>query len=103
MYSGNNSSNGGCCDCSVAGILYKWVKYGKGWRGKWFVLEDDVLSYYKIHGLGKILISSAREKGVRVIGKDSIRYMRKANWSSNSSNRFNSSVKHYISLSTKCI
>ncbi|XP_059448859.1 oxysterol-binding protein-related protein 1D [Corylus avellana] len=67
----------------VAGILYKWVNYGKGWRSRWFVLEDGVLSYYKVHGPDKILISPAREKGVRVIGEDSVRYMRKANWSSN--------------------
>ena len=95
VYSGNSSSNGGCCGCSVAGILYKWINYGKGWRGRWFMLEDGVLSYYKIHSLDKILMSSTREKGVRVIDEDSIRYMRKANWSSNSSNCFNSSAKHY--------
>ncbi|EXB82467.1 Oxysterol-binding protein-related protein 1D [Morus notabilis] len=67
----------------VAGILYKWVNYGKGWRPRWFVLEDGVLSYYKVHGPDKILMSPAREKSVRVIGEDSLRYMRKANWSSN--------------------
>jgi hypothetical protein len=67
----------------VAGILYKWVNYGKGWRSRWFVLEDGVLSYYKVHGPDKILISPAREMGVKVIGEDSMRYMRKANWSSN--------------------
>ncbi|XVF43845.1 hypothetical protein PTKIN_Ptkin02bG0072600 [Pterospermum kingtungense] len=67
----------------VAGILYKWVNYGKGWRSRWFVLEDGVLSYYKVHGPDKILMSPAREKSVRVIGEDSVRYMRKANWSSN--------------------
>ncbi|XP_050276411.1 oxysterol-binding protein-related protein 1D [Quercus robur] len=93
LYSAGGSSNGGCCGGSVAGILYKWVNYGKGWRGRWFVLEDGVLSYYKIHGPDKILTSPAREKGVRVIGEDSIRYMRKANWSSSSSNRFGSSAK----------
>ena len=71
----------------VAGILYKWVYYGKGWRSRWFVLEDGVLSYYKVHGPDKILMSPAREKTVRVIGEDSLRYMRKANWSSASSNR----------------
>ncbi|KAK6252427.1 hypothetical protein QUC31_014147 [Theobroma cacao] len=73
----------------VAGILYKWVNYGKGWRSRWFVLEDGVLSYYKVHGPDKILMSPAREKSVRVIGEDSVRYMRKANWSSN---RVNSAV-----------
>ncbi|GLU21739.1 hypothetical protein SLE2022_378590 [Rubroshorea leprosula] len=68
--------------CCVAGILYKWVNYGKGWRARWFVLEDGVLSYYKIHGPDKILTSPARDKSVRVIGEESLRFMRKANWSS---------------------
>ncbi|KAH9708517.1 Oxysterol-binding protein-related protein 1D [Citrus sinensis] len=76
------SGNGGGVSASVAGILYKWVNYGKGWRSRWFVLEDGVLSYYKIHGPDKILMSPARDNNVRVIGEDSIRFMRKANWSS---------------------
>ncbi|KAL1550402.1 Oxysterol-binding protein-related protein 1D, variant 2 [Salvia divinorum] len=62
---------------SVAGILYKWVNYGKGWRERWFVLEDGVLSYYKVHGPDKIVVGSVREKGARVIGHESWRYMRK--------------------------
>ncbi|XP_038892186.1 oxysterol-binding protein-related protein 1D [Benincasa hispida] len=74
-------ANGGVSG-TVAGILYKWVNYGRGWRSRWFVLEDGVLSYYKIHGPDKILMSPAREKDVRVIGEDSLRYMRKANWGS---------------------
>lgn len=61
---------------SVVGILYKWVNYGKGWRERWFVLEDGVLSYYKVHGPDKIVFSG-REKGLRVIGEDSWKYMRK--------------------------
>ena len=65
----------------VAGILYKWVNYGKGWRSRWFVLEDGVLSYYKIHGPDKILMSPAREKSLKVIGEDSLRCMRKNSWS----------------------
>ncbi|GER51563.1 oxysterol-binding protein [Striga asiatica] len=78
-------------DCevkSVAGILYKWVNYGKGWRERWFVLEDGVLSYYKVHGPDKIFVSSCRDKGLRVIGEESWRYMRKGsigNWSQNGS------------------
>ncbi|KAI3744742.1 hypothetical protein L1987_57835 [Smallanthus sonchifolius] len=61
----------------VAGILYKWVNYGKGWRSRWFTLEDGVLSYYKTHGPDKILLSLGREKGFKVIGDESVRYMRK--------------------------
>ncbi|XP_043697082.1 oxysterol-binding protein-related protein 1D-like isoform X1 [Telopea speciosissima] len=79
----------GCCgrgiaNGSVAGILYKWVNYGKGWRSRWFMLEDGVLSYYKVHGPDKISISPVREKGVKVIGEESLRYMRKADWGSGS-------------------
>ncbi|KAL3501095.1 hypothetical protein ACH5RR_035544 [Cinchona calisaya] len=69
VYSGN---------VSVAAVLYKWVNYGKGWRARWFVLEDGVLSYYKVHGPDKIVVSPGREKGLKVIGEESWRYMRKA-------------------------
>lgn len=76
--------NGAGVSGTAAGILYKWVNYGKGWRSRWFVLEDGVLSYYKIHGPDKILMSPSREKtSVKVIGDDSWRYMRKANMSCN--------------------
>ncbi|XP_027334223.1 oxysterol-binding protein-related protein 1D isoform X2 [Abrus precatorius] len=75
--------NGGGVAGSVAGILYKWVNYGKGWRSRWFVLEDGVLSYYKIHGPDKILMSPARDWSVRVIGEESSKYVKKANWNLN--------------------
>ncbi|XP_011081217.1 oxysterol-binding protein-related protein 2A [Sesamum indicum] len=33
---------------SVAGVLYKWTNYGKGWRSRWFTLRSNgVLSYSK--------------------------------------------------------
>nr|XP_043623502.1 oxysterol-binding protein-related protein 1D [Erigeron canadensis] len=72
----------------VAGILYKWVNYGKGWRSRWFTLEDGVLSYYKTHGPDKIVFSPGREKGFKVIGDESVRYMRKWSNGSNHCNRF---------------
>ncbi|KAK0587659.1 hypothetical protein LWI29_026518 [Acer saccharum] len=31
----------------VAGVLYKWTNYGKGWRSRWFCLKNGVLSYSK--------------------------------------------------------
>lgn len=61
----------------VAGILQKWVNYGKGWRSRWFVLHDGVLSYYKIHGPHKISVSRETQKGIRVIGEDSLKLIRK--------------------------
>ncbi|CAG7881468.1 unnamed protein product [Brassica rapa] len=57
----------------IAGILHKWVNYGRGWRSRWFVLQDGVLSYYKIHGPDKIFLSPESEKGSKVIGEESAR------------------------------
>ncbi|KAK6138643.1 hypothetical protein DH2020_027629 [Rehmannia glutinosa] len=51
---------------SVAGILYKWTNYGKGWRSRWFTLRNNgVLSYSKTRrpdappGSDVVLIGSA--------------------------------------------
>uniref|UniRef100_A0ACD5ZZM1 Uncharacterized protein n=1 Tax=Avena sativa TaxID=4498 RepID=A0ACD5ZZM1_AVESA len=57
----------------ISGVLYKWVNYGRGWRPRWFVLNDGVLSYYKIHGPDRILLSRDTERGAKVIGEDSLR------------------------------
>ncbi|CAI8585481.1 unnamed protein product [Vicia faba] len=57
----------------ISGILQKWVNYGKGWRPRWFVLQDGVLSYYKIHGPDKIVINPETEKGFKIIGDESMR------------------------------
>lgn len=65
---------------SVAGILYKWVNYGKGWKSRWFVLQHGVLSYYKIHGPDKIAVNEETEKGIRVIGEESLKVMRKSKY-----------------------
>ena len=32
----------------VAGVLVKYVNFGKGWRHRLFVLQDGVLRYYKV-------------------------------------------------------
>ncbi|KAL5982599.1 Oxysterol-binding protein-related protein 1C [Asimina triloba] len=57
----------------ISGILCKWVNYGRGWRPRWFVLQDGVLSYYKIHGPDKIEVNQETEKGSRVIGEESFK------------------------------
>ncbi|XP_022845972.1 oxysterol-binding protein-related protein 2A-like isoform X1 [Olea europaea var. sylvestris] len=49
---GGSDFNAGGSDVSssssVAGILYKWTNYGKGWRSRWFTLRSNgVLSYSK--------------------------------------------------------
>ncbi|KAK9713825.1 hypothetical protein RND81_06G053800 [Saponaria officinalis] len=70
----------------ICGVLYKWVNYGKGWRLRWFVLQDGVVSYYKIHGPQKISVGLDFEKGFKVIGDESLRRInRRKNRSSSSS------------------
>ncbi|KAE9614215.1 hypothetical protein Lal_00016713 [Lupinus albus] len=46
--SGSEVINGGGSEATVAGIVYKWTNYGKGWRSRWFLLRNGVLSYAKI-------------------------------------------------------
>lgn len=57
----------------ISGILYKWVNYGRGWHRRWFVLQDGVLSYYKLHGRDKITVNQETERGSKVIGERSFR------------------------------
>lgn len=73
----------------ISGILYKWVNYGRGWRPRWFVLHDGVLSYYKIHGPDRIVLSRETERGAKVIGEDSIRRLSRPSTSSSSSSHSN--------------
>ncbi|XP_042385502.1 oxysterol-binding protein-related protein 1C-like [Zingiber officinale] len=57
----------------VSGVLHKWVNYGRGWRPRLFVLQDDVLSYYKIHGPDRIELAPDAKVAYKVIGEESIR------------------------------
>lgn len=44
----SSGSDSGTGTSSFAGVLYKWTNYGKGWRSRWFVLRNGMLSYSKI-------------------------------------------------------
>lgn len=73
--SGGGSDCNAGSDCggdggSVAGVLYKWTNYGKGWRSRWFLLRNGVLSYSKIRWPDNLSLVSPAED-VRVIGDDS--------------------------------
>lgn len=54
---------------NVAGVLYKWTNYGKGWRSRWFSLHNGVLSYSRVGRLEGVSTSDE----VRVIGDASAR------------------------------
>ncbi|XP_021615961.1 oxysterol-binding protein-related protein 2A isoform X4 [Manihot esculenta] len=51
-FSGESDGNAGRSiagsEATVAGVLYKWTNYSKGWRSRWFLLKNGVLSYSKI-------------------------------------------------------
>ncbi|CAI0588026.1 unnamed protein product [Linum tenue] len=84
----------------ISGILYKWVNYGKGWRPRWFVLQDGVLSYYKIHGPDKIVVNLETEKGCKVIGEESIRRVSKAENGTPNQQRRNPVGEVHLKVST---
>ncbi|OIV92770.1 hypothetical protein TanjilG_00904 [Lupinus angustifolius] len=55
-------------EATVAGVLYKWTNYGKGWRFRWFLLRNGVLSYAKIrHPENLNLLSPSHD--LRLIGQ----------------------------------
>lgn len=72
---------GGALPNNVAGILYKWVNYGKGWRPRWFALKEGVFSYYKVHGHDKVTVNDNRFKSFRIIGEEAQRFMKKQKYS----------------------
>ncbi|KAK9698381.1 hypothetical protein RND81_08G100400 [Saponaria officinalis] len=57
-------------ELSVAGPLYKWTNYGKGWRSRWFLLRGDgTLSYRKILSPQNLnFLSKSLSDDVTVIG-----------------------------------
>ncbi|GLT91036.1 hypothetical protein SLE2022_089460 [Rubroshorea leprosula] len=55
-------------EATVAGILYKWTNYGKGWRSRWFLLRNGVLSYSKIRRPENLCLLSPTDD-IRLIGE----------------------------------
>ncbi|XP_022922298.1 oxysterol-binding protein-related protein 2A-like isoform X1 [Cucurbita moschata] len=55
---------------TVAGVLQKWTNYGKGWRSRWFLLRNGVLSYAKIRRPENLNLLSPNDD-VRLIGESS--------------------------------
>ncbi|KAK1378261.1 oxysterol-binding protein-related protein 2A [Heracleum sosnowskyi] len=60
---GNAGSESASC---FAGVLYKWTNYGKGWRSRWFILRNGVISYSKLRVENRDVLSSGDD--VRIIG-----------------------------------
>ncbi|KAJ8767679.1 hypothetical protein K2173_018237 [Erythroxylum novogranatense] len=54
-------------EATVAGVLYKWTNYGKGWRSRWFSLKNGVLSYSKIRRSENLNTLTPNDE-VRLIG-----------------------------------
>lgn len=52
---------------SVAGILYKWTNFSKGWRSRYFLLRNGILSYSKIRRPENLNLLSSSDD-VRLIG-----------------------------------
>ncbi|XP_068634062.1 oxysterol-binding protein-related protein 2A isoform X2 [Aristolochia californica] len=57
----------GRSNVSVAGVLFKWTNYGKGWRSRWFLLRNGILSYSKTRRSDSL----ASTEEVRMIGNAS--------------------------------
>ncbi|KAF9613982.1 hypothetical protein IFM89_014175 [Coptis chinensis] len=57
-------SEGNAVNNNVAGVLYKWTNFSKGWRSRWFLVKNGVVSYSKIPR------SENFDSDVRVIGDD---------------------------------
>lgn len=54
-------------ESSVAGVLYKWTNYRKGWRSRWFLLRNGVLTYSKIRRSDRLNLLPPNDD-VRLIG-----------------------------------
>ncbi|XP_018850630.2 oxysterol-binding protein-related protein 2A-like isoform X2 [Juglans regia] len=65
---GGSDGNAGRSEATVAGVLHKWTNYGKGWRSRWFLLRNGVVSYAKIRYPENLNLLSPTTDDVRLIG-----------------------------------
>ncbi|KAL1878318.1 hypothetical protein Plec18167_004386 [Paecilomyces lecythidis] len=76
----------------MRGYLKKWTNYTSGYKLRWFVLEDGVLSYYKHQDdagsacrgainmrIAKLHMDSQDKTRFEILGKSSVKYHLKAN------------------------
>ncbi|PNS17276.1 Oxysterol-binding 1 [Sphaceloma murrayae] len=76
----------------MKGYLKKWTNYTSGYKLRWFVLEDGVLSYYKHQDdagsacrgainmkVAKLHLDPKDKLGFEITGKSSVKYTLKAN------------------------
>lgn len=76
----------------MKGYLKKWTNYGSGYKLRWFVLEDGVLSYYKHQDdigsacrgainmrIAKLHMDPQDKQRFEIHGKGSVKYHLKAN------------------------
>ncbi|XP_074358862.1 oxysterol-binding protein-related protein 2A isoform X3 [Apium graveolens] len=61
-----NSDGSDSATC-FAGVLYKWTNYSKGWRSRWFILRNGIISYSKLHRLDN-RAQLPTNNDVRIIG-----------------------------------
>ncbi|KAI5810248.1 Oxysterol-binding protein-domain-containing protein [Peziza echinospora] len=76
----------------MKGYLKKWTNYTGGWKLRWFVLEDGVLSYYKHQDdigsacrgainmrIARLYMDPQDKQRFEILGKSSVKYHLKAN------------------------
>ncbi|KAI9701035.1 MAG: hypothetical protein M1836_001704 [Candelina mexicana] len=90
--SGGDSALGGKEGREMKGYLKKWTNYTSGYKLRWFVLEDGVLSYYKHQvdagsacrgainmRIAKLYMDPQDKQRFEIQGKSSVKYHLKAN------------------------
>jgi hypothetical protein len=66
---GGSAGNAGGSESSMVGVLYKWTNYGKGWRSRWFILRNGVMSYAKIRRPDNLNLLALATDDVKLIGE----------------------------------